>query len=75
MRETDLKPQRLMRFQNAYKLELYSNFSKLTKKTLVDICDPEAPRTIDINSWIPLLFMVLDGVGDHRALYHVPNYI
>ena len=26
-----------------------------------------------INSWIPLLFRVLNGVGDHRALYHVPN--
>ena len=24
---------------------------------------------------IPLLFMALDGVGDHRALYHVPNNI
>ena len=32
-------------------------------------------KRIDINSWIPLLFRALDGVGDHRALYHVPNNI
>ena len=24
---------------------------------------------------IPLLFTALDGVGDHRALYHIPNNI
>ena len=24
---------------------------------------------------IPLLFRALDGVGNHRALYHIPNNI
>ena len=45
---------------------------KFHKKGFVDICSIEL-RSIDINSWIPLLFIALDGVGDHRALYHVPN--
>ena len=51
----------------------YMNYTlKFYKKGFVDICGIEL-KNIDINSWIPLLFSALDGVGDHRALYHVPN--